>query len=172
MIFLSFLCNPLTTIPYWAIVQEVNSSEQDKASCPAVGFFFYALFRQRKKHHSFSVVSGLYSSRSPGCISSILQKASIFSHDTGLPSLSFCKVDWLNSFSFLIRYVEYPLSLRACRTLILNTIPTVLTSLSIVYNHCTTEYERIQVYILNKASKKYDRKFVQVVYWIWTSYRL
>ena len=104
MIFLSFLCKPLTTIPYWAMVQEVNSSEQDKASCPAVGLFFYALFRQRKKNHSFSVVSGLYSSRSPGCISSSLQNASMFSHDTGLPSRSFWSVDWLNSLSFLIRY--------------------------------------------------------------------
>ena len=47
---------------------------------------------------------------------------------------------------------------------ILDTISTILTSLSIVYNHCTTEYERIQVYILNKASKKYNRKFVQAVY--------
>ena len=110
-------------------------------------------FYRQRKNHSFSTVSGLYSSSSPGCNSSSLQNASIFSQETGLPSLSFCKVDWLNSFSFLIRYVEYPLSLRACRTLILNTIPTVLTSLSIVYNHCTTEYERIQVYILNKASK-------------------
>ena len=58
---------------------------------------------KKKENYSFSAVSGLYSSRSPGCISSSLQKASIFSHDTGLPSLSFCKVDWLNSFSFLIR---------------------------------------------------------------------
>ena len=129
-----------------------------------VGFFFMPFYRQRKKNQSLSDVSDLYSSRSPGCISSSLQNASMFSHDTGLPSLSFCKVDWLNSFSFFIRYVEYPLSFRACRTLILNIIPTVLTSSLIGYNHCTIEYERIQVYILNKASEKYNRKFVYVVY--------
>ena len=125
---------------------------------------FLCLLPSEKENYSFPAVSGLYSSRSPGCNSSSLQNASMFSHDTGLLSLSFCKVDWLNSFSFFIRYVEYPLSFRACKTLILNTIPTVLTSLSIVYNHCTTEYERIQVYILNKASSKHNRKFVQAVY--------
>ena len=67
---------------------EVNRSDRTHCLVPPCWLLFYALFPSEKGYYSFSVVSGLYSSRSPGCISSSLQNASMFSHDTGLPSLS------------------------------------------------------------------------------------
>ena len=151
MIFLSFLCKPLTTIPYWVIVQEVNSSEQDKASCPAVGFFFMPFFRQEKNiTHSLlyraciqadhRAVFQAFCKRllcSPtiqacphGAFEALIGSAAYHSWYGMLSS------PCLSELEAHLFYIPFPFD-----------HPTIY-----YFNHCSIEYERIQVYIFNKAS--------------------
>ena len=66
------------------LVQEAKRSNRTYRL--VVLLFFYALFSSEKENYLLSAVSVLCSSNSPGCISSSLQNASMFCHDTGLLS--------------------------------------------------------------------------------------
>lgn len=90
--------------------------------CSCSCFFFLWPFGGSYKGNpgTYWSSSGIYSIKSSGWQSRSRQSISIFFQSTPWFVLNFWSVDWLNSFSFLIRFVLYPLSFKAAIISLLN----------------------------------------------------